>query len=330
MLPLLALLASCSPAPPPRQHVTIVYQALGGVSWPLFIAQEGGYYDKYGLDVTVNMVQFPAGVSMLASGQATMALVGLQQLLPAAAKDESLVAISSWMNRSSYVMVANQGVATIGDLKGKRIAVAQLGDALYGYVVAFLHKYGMEPKDVELLPVGAGQDRRAAALVSGRVDATLVPAPTNFPLEAAGFHSIAALAEDPDIFTTAAFWIDRATLAKDRALIEKLVKAHAEAIARFYADKPFAVSAYLRQDPLAKRADWEQSYDLFAKYSIYERIPLILPAAVASAIDHQAQAESLTPEQRQAQQDSVDNSVVENLQKEHFFDRLFETVPVAQ
>ena len=35
----------------PLQKITINYPTRSGASWPLYIAKEGGYYQKYGLDV---------------------------------------------------------------------------------------------------------------------------------------------------------------------------------------------------------------------------------------------------------------------------------------
>jgi hypothetical protein len=56
-------------------------------------------------------------------------------------------------------------------------------------------------------------------------------------------------------------------------LPELIIKAHAEAIKRFYDDKAFAMKAYTvcdKQSPL----DVEKMYDLYAKVNTYERVPL--------------------------------------------------------
>ena len=54
------------------QKITINYPTRSGASWPLFIAKEGGYYQKYGLDVDLQFGVHPAGIAMLTSGQAAM------------------------------------------------------------------------------------------------------------------------------------------------------------------------------------------------------------------------------------------------------------------
>ena len=68
-----AVLAGASwPRAQALQKVTINYPTRSGASWHLYIAKEGGYYQKYGLDVDLQFGVHPAGVAMLTSGQAVM------------------------------------------------------------------------------------------------------------------------------------------------------------------------------------------------------------------------------------------------------------------
>ena len=54
------------------QRITINYPTRSGASWPLFIAKEGGYYQKYGLDANLVFANHPAGVAMVIAGEAQM------------------------------------------------------------------------------------------------------------------------------------------------------------------------------------------------------------------------------------------------------------------
>ena len=47
------LVPAAFPQQAPLQKITINFPARSGGSWPLFIAKEGGYYQKNGLDVTL-------------------------------------------------------------------------------------------------------------------------------------------------------------------------------------------------------------------------------------------------------------------------------------
>ena len=70
-------------------------------------------------------------------------------------------------------------------------------------------------------------------------------------------------------------------------LPELLMKAHAEAIKRFYDDKAFAVKAYMVYDK-QDQADVERVYDQYAKVNNYERVPYVPAAAVKYVLDHPA------------------------------------------
>ena len=64
---------------------------------------------------------------MLVSGEAQMVNSSLEQLMQAASKDGSLVLVGSSLNRGTFALMAAKNIASIKDLKGKRIAVAPGG-----------------------------------------------------------------------------------------------------------------------------------------------------------------------------------------------------------
>src|ERR1700722_6268244 len=124
-----------------QQKITINYPNRSGANWPLFLAKEGGYYQKYGLDVTLTFGVLPAGVAMVVSGEAQEVKSSLEQLMQAASKDGSLVLIGSSLNRAAFALMAAKDIGSIKGLKGKRIAVGQVGDAPYGYLIALLAQH---------------------------------------------------------------------------------------------------------------------------------------------------------------------------------------------
>ena len=69
------------------QPVTLNYPTRSGASWPLFIAKEGGYYQKHGLDVTLVFAGHPAGIAMVVSGEAQMSSYNLESVMQASSRD---------------------------------------------------------------------------------------------------------------------------------------------------------------------------------------------------------------------------------------------------
>src|SRR6478736_4603149 len=110
------------------QKITRNGPTRSGASWPLFMAKEGGYYQKYGLDVNLVFANHPAGVAMVISGEAQMTSYSLESAMQATAKDSSLVMVGNSLNKAVFALVARKEIKTVKELKGKRIAVSQIGD----------------------------------------------------------------------------------------------------------------------------------------------------------------------------------------------------------
>jgi ABC-type nitrate/sulfonate/bicarbonate transport system substrate-binding protein len=310
-------------APAAARKIVINYPNKSGSQWPLFLAKEGGFYDKYGLDVELNFGVHPAGIAMLASGQGQMVNSSLEQMMQAASKDGSLSLVGSSLNRGTFALMANKSLKTVEALKGKKIAVSQVGDAPYGYVVAILSKAGLSDRDVQWIPVGQGVAGRAAALTSGRADATILTAPAYFKLETEGYNTLVNLAEREDIFASTAYTMAKKDLQPDTSLAEALIKAHAEAIKKFYEDKPAAIAAYLKYDPEANPADIDRTYDLYAKPQAFERVPYVLKGAVNSVVTQQSDPQLAEQMKTYDWKQVIDNSIVDKLVKDGFFVKIF-------
>ena len=306
-----------------QQKVTINYPNRSGSNWPLFLAKDGGYYQKYGLDVTLTFGVMPAGIAMLVSGEAQMVNSSLDQLMQAASKDGSLVLVGSSLNRGAFALMADKNIANIKALKGKRIAVSQVGDAPYGYLIALLAKSGLSARDVQWIPVGTDVNGRAAALVSGRAEATLLTAPAYFKLEEQGYKTLANLADHPEIFASTGYLMKKSAIASDPMLPAKLIQAQAEGIKRFYEDKAFAVQTFLQYDKAANPDEVARVYDLYAKPEAFERVPFVLAPAVKSVLDQQSDPQIAAQMKAYDFHKVIDNSYVERLVKDGFFEKTF-------
>jgi len=306
----------------PAQNITINYPAKAPANWPLFLAKEGGYYQKYGVNATLVFGVHPAGIAMLVSGEAQATNYPMEQAMLAASKDGSLVIMGSPMNRGLFAMMTGKDVKSVKDLKGKRFGVSQLGDPPYNFALAIFGQNGLTARDIQWVPLGTDGNGRVAALVSGRVDATMLPPPAYFKLESQGFKEIANLADYQDLYAPMAYVFKKSAIAANPQLPEMLIKAQAEGIKRYYDDKAMAVKAYAVYDPQTP-ADVERLYDHDRKAESYERVPYVLAPAVKWIVEHQADAQIGAQLKAYDFHKVIDNSVVEKLVREHFFENLY-------
>ena len=306
----------------PLQKIKISYPTRTGQVWPLYIAEEGGYFRKYGIDANLVFGIHPAGIAMVVSGEAVMTTYTLEQSMVASSKDGSLIALGSLFKKSLFSLMANKALTNVRLLKGKRLGVSQIGDAPYNYTVNLIGKAGLTPRDVEWIPTGGDVSTRAAALVGDRVDATMITAPVYFKLEAEGYRNLGNISDYDDIYAPSVYLFKKSTAEQNPKLVEGLIKACAEAIKRFYDDKAFAMKAYLawdKQDPM----DLERTYDHYAKVNTYERVPYILTPAVQYILDHPVDQRTAAQLRAYDFRKTIDNRVVDRLVKEGYFEKLF-------
>ena len=85
------------------QKITLNYPTRSGASWPLFIAKEGGYYEKYGLDATLVFAGHPAGIAMVVSDQAQMSSYNLESVMQASSRgDAPFAVVGASLNKACF------------------------------------------------------------------------------------------------------------------------------------------------------------------------------------------------------------------------------------
>ena len=304
------------------QNITINYPAKAPANWPLFVAKDGGYYQKYGFNVNLVFGGSPTGIAMVISGEAAMTNYSLEQAMLASSRDGSLVLVGSLLNRALFALIGGKGINNVRELKGKRIGVSQIGDPPYNFAVAMIGKFGLSPRDVEWIPLGTDGNGRVAALVGGRVDATMVPPPAYFKLEPQGYKMLANLADYDELYAPMVYVFKKSAVAANPKLPDQLLRAEAEATKRIYDDREFAIKSYMAYDPQT-RADVERIYDHDRMAGTYERIPYVLAEGVTYIANHQADAQIGAQMKAFDFRKVIDNSYVDRLVKEGFFEKLF-------
>jgi ABC-type nitrate/sulfonate/bicarbonate transport system substrate-binding protein len=300
-----------------RKAVAMV-GARSGASWPLWIAKEARLYAKHGLEVELVYAVHPGPIAAIMSGHATMTSSGSDPALLAAAKDPSLVVLGGFMNKGSFAMIGSKSVTAMKQLGGKKIGVGRVGDPPYHMAVSLLKKFGMTARDVQWVSVGVDAAARAAALQSGQIDAALITAPAYFRLQSAGLPVLAVLLDHEDIYVSTYYLFRREALTKERSTALAFMKAHAEAIKRFYEDKAYASEIMIKYGGTRNLDDANRVYDLYKNARVLEPIPYALKGSVEAVVERQS-AELKGADLTRI----VDNSLVDQLVREKYFEAVF-------
>jgi NitT/TauT family transport system substrate-binding protein len=138
---------------------------------PVYAGAKNGVFTKAGIDLTLTQAAPSAVVPAVVSGSSTVGYLAIPSILLAASKGLPIrIVANAGASPDSPVVVPNDSpVKSYADLKGKRIAVPNLGGLGQFAVVGALLNNGVDPKSVQLLEVPFGD--MESALDRGTVDA---------------------------------------------------------------------------------------------------------------------------------------------------------------
>jgi hypothetical protein len=155
------------------------------------------------------------------------------------------------------------------------------------------------------------------------VEAAMLTAPVYFRFEQQGYKSLANISDYDDIYAPTVYLFKKAAVAANTRLPELLIKAHAEAIQRFYNDKAFALKVYSKYNTAEDPHDVERVYDRYAGSNTFERVPYVPAAAVQYMLDHAPDPQVAAQMKKFDFRKVIDNVTVDRLVREGYFEKLF-------
>ena len=178
-------------------EVIIGYANISARVSPLWIAQERGFFAKYGVAVQpVYMPGSPVMIASLSTGQIQLANSGGTAALGAAAGGLDLKVIGTFTSRIPFDLVVRPTVKNAQDLRGKRLGVQVIGGTIWMGAMLGLEHLGLDPRRDAIQIVAAGdQTMLIQALEKGTVDATVVDSAFSNGLKQRGFSILVELSK---------------------------------------------------------------------------------------------------------------------------------------
>ena len=170
-------------------EVVIGYANISARVSPLWIAQEKGFFAKYGVAVQpVYMPGSPVMIASLSTGQIQLANSGGTAALGAAAGGLDLKVIGTFTSRIPFDLVVRPTIKSAQDLRGKRLGVQVIGGTIWMGAMLGLEHLGLDPRRDAVQIIAAGdQTMLIQALEKGTVDATVVDSAFSNGLKQRGF-----------------------------------------------------------------------------------------------------------------------------------------------
>jgi ABC-type nitrate/sulfonate/bicarbonate transport system substrate-binding protein len=151
MLAFLVADAGAQAVKPEKKSLEIAIAAFAHTTMPLLIAQEAGYFAKYGLNVNISAVSAAVAVQGLISGKIDIYQGGSAAMMATLAGAD-IIYVAAGVDKSSLMLFGQKGVTSFDALRGKTVATTSPG--AFGEIAMRMmaRKNGMEiPKDIKLM-----------------------------------------------------------------------------------------------------------------------------------------------------------------------------------
>jgi len=231
-----------------------------------YIAQAAGLFERDGLNVeVVNQKDEEKAVPDIVAGKTPIGTPNAPSLIFSILEGSDIVIVGGLLNRPAFFVVADPAIATVADLKGKRVAINEPRRMAGMVMLALLKRWGLRiDSDLELVRQRIN-DRSYEVLIEKQIDAALLPPEKAFLAEAQGFRVIA------DSLELDCHWVPLATtrrfLRDHRESVKKICSIYAESIRLFKTQPQETVKEISRWLPaLANHPQViEKCYKLFAE-----------------------------------------------------------------
>jgi NitT/TauT family transport system substrate-binding protein len=214
------------------QTLTAFYTAPVVSMSPMWIAKEADFFKKQGLDVKlVFIASGPVGTTSILGGETDVGIIGgfapTRAIIGGA---KGLVMIGQSKTRMTGNIVGKKDIASVQDLRGKRLGIDRIGSNPDMFAQAALSRFQIDTlKDLQYVQLGnIGQ--AIPALKAGAIDAAIAGAPHDLFAQRLGFKVILDITAMKIPFAVTVLVSSRDTIARKQPELTKFMRAYAEAI----------------------------------------------------------------------------------------------------
>ncbi len=310
--------SSSTAAPPALMPAKVAYTTIAAVQAPFWIAYDAGYFREQGLDVS-EMNRVEPGATLLAAlhnGELDVVAAGGTSLVLGKLQGLETMIVGSTLHIFEDAIAVNPEIKTVEQLRGKTIGVSRLKAISDTAARIALERLGLKP-DVDVFFRGTGGNAESlAALQQGSADGASISVPALFKAESLGFPILVDVTAMHIAYANGTIGTTKGTINSRPDVVERVLKATAQATARFKTDPEYAaqiVGKYTQiQDPDALKGTVDVYIPIFT-VDIYPD-----PASVQAVLDNEE-----NPAARTAKvEDVVDYRFADKLRQSGFYDRL--------
>ncbi len=292
------------------------YASIGGAFAPLWIAQDKGVFNKYGLAVDLKYMLSATGTQALLSGSIDI-VNPATELIEAGLGGARVAFIIGILNRAVLSVYSKPEFKQLSDLKGKILGVTLPGSTTDLAARMLLQQAGMVAgKDVQITHL-QGMPDVITALSQGRIDAGIISAPTTLKAKQAGMKELVDITARNVPMIHAGLATTRDFIKSSPDKVRRYVQAYVEANKIARTDPETTKQIIGKYTKTENKEDLDETYNTYAK--AWEQVPYVSSPAMQAVLNFaiNPNAKTAKPEQ------FIDNSFVAELEKSGFIKELY-------
>ena len=241
------------------------------VSFPVFIAQAKGIFEKNGLKAEIIRINSePTTYQALISGDIDATSGAPTGLVQSNLQGVPVVSLGSWDNLVSYTMMTREKIDDLSQLRGKKVGINRLGGKSSLILRVMLEDAGLNSmKDVTLLQLGGSQER-LAALMRGGIDAAPVDFAFEPKMKQMGFFLVTGK-KTP--FMNGPITVTVASLQSNRPKWVRFVKSYLEATRYLTTNKEGSVEVLRRALQIEDKETLDYAYEQMRARATVDLVP---------------------------------------------------------
>ncbi len=243
----------------------------GGFNWPLWVAQEKGFFRDNGVEVRITPTPNSVfQIQELVAGRFHIALSTIDNVV-AYEEGQGEAELSSPPDLFAFMggqygavrLVAQPDIASVAQLKGKSLAV-DAATTGYAFVLRkMLAQGGLAEGDYTLECVG-GTAARAEALMQGKTAATILTSPLEIIPESRGYRRLANAVDAIGPYQAVLGVARRSWARANEAALVGYIRGYVAALDWLFEprNRDAAVAIYRKQLPQASEAGAQKAWDV--------------------------------------------------------------------
>jgi NitT/TauT family transport system substrate-binding protein len=301
------------------QSVKLGYAAVVAGQVAPWIAKEGGYFSKRGIEAELIYIPATTATQALLAGEIQLAQVTGVSTAGAVLSGGDVKIIASVQNKLAGSIYARPEIKTPEDLRGKRVGISRFGAVSETAVSMFLERFGLKRgSDVAIVQMG-GLPEIITAMERGAIQAGFANPPQTGQARRLGMKELFDLNALNVELQQTCLTVTAKYLREHRPVVKSFVQGYAEGLHRFMTDREFSIlvmKKYLRVN------DQDMLDDAYSFYSRrLEKIPYPTLKGIQFILDQMADRH---PQARKTSPESfVDLSVLQDLDQSGFFKQLW-------